>query len=202
MRNERRLSSLELRYVCCAEDDFTRVLKNHMKLHEGVCLFDLLKFLYQSSLGPFHLLEMMDETELLNWIRKNLESTRPSGGSLTEDLYGKKWVRLNFGPYKREFGNDYQRIYRAFMKAKRMRRVQPTEFGKLLERLIDAFRKGRIRSIADEPRVLSMVVDFLKEYEEKDYPPVHHSKSYVLKNSSDYLVIPRSSVRALHTRVL
>jgi formylmethanofuran dehydrogenase subunit E len=41
---------------------------------------------------------------------------------------------------------------------------------------------------------LSLVEDFLKEYEEKDYPPVHHSKSYMVKNSSDYLVIPRSGL--------
>lgn len=194
MKNEKCLSSLELRFVGRAEDHFNKVLKKHMELHEGVGLFDLLKFLYQSSLGSFHLFEMMDETEMLNWIRKNLENTRPSDGSLTEELYGKKWVRLNFGPYKMKYGNDYQKIYRAFAKAKKMKRGQPAEFGKLLERLIDAFRKRRIQSIADEPRALSIVLDFLKEYEEKDYPPVHHSKSYMLKNSSDYLVIPRSSL--------
>jgi len=34
----------------------------------------------------------------------------------------------------------------------------------------------------------------LKEYEEKGYPPIHHSKTYMLKNSDDYLVIPRSSL--------
>ena len=194
MKNEKRLNSLELRFARRAEDDFDETLKKHMELHEGVCLFDLLKFLYQSSLGSFHLLEVMSETELLNWIRKSLENTRPSAGALVEELYGKKWVRLDFGPYKMKYGNDYQKIYRAFAEAKKMKRGQPTEFGKLLERLIDAFRKGRIQFIADEPKALSIVLDFLKEYEEKGYPPIHHSKSYMLKNSSDYLVIPRSSL--------
>lgn len=194
MKNEKCLSSLELRFVGRAEDHFTRVLRKHMELHEGVGLFDLLKFLYQSSLGSFHLLEMMDETEMLNWMRKNLENTQPSDGFMVEELYGKKWVRLNFGPYKRKYGNDYQKIYKAFMKAKNMKQGQPEEFRKLLERLIDAFRKGKIQSIAHEPRTLSLVEDFLEEYEEKDYPPVHHSKAYMLKNSYDYLVIPRSSL--------
>jgi hypothetical protein len=60
--------------------------------------------------------------------------------------------------------------------------------------LIEAFRRGRIEPISHEPRTLSLVEDFLKEYEEKDYPPVHHSKSYMVKNSSDYLVIPRSGL--------
>ena len=101
MKNEKRLSLLELRFVGRAEDDFIKVLREYMELHEGVSLIDLLKFLYQSSLGSFHLLEMMNETKMLNWIKKNLENTQPSDGSLAEELYGKKWVRLNFGPYKK-----------------------------------------------------------------------------------------------------
>lgn len=80
------------------------------------------------------------------------------------------------------------------MKAKNMEQGQQEEFRKLLERLIDVFRKGKIQSIAHEPRTLSLLENFLKEYEEKNYPPVHHSKAYVLKNSYDYLVIPRSSL--------
>ena len=194
MKNDKRLSSLELRFVGRAEDRFTSALEGHMELHEGVGLSDLLKFLYQSSLGSHHLLEMMDETEMLNWIRKNLENTHPSDGSLTEELYGKKWVRLNFGPYKKKYGNDYQKIYEAFMKAKSLEREQPEEFKKLLKRLMDAFRKGTIRFVADEPEALGLFENFLKEYEEKGYPPIHHSKTYMLKNSDDYLVIPQSSL--------
>ena len=194
MKNEDFLSSLTLRFVGRAKDDLNKALKKHMELHEGVNLFDLLKFLYQSSLGSFHLLEIMDEVEVLNWIRKNLKNTRPLDGTMAEELYGKKWVRINFGPYKMKYGNDYQRIHRAFVKNKKMKRRQPAEFGRLLERLIDAFRKRRIQSVAETPIDLRIVVDFLREYKEKGYPPVHHSKSYMLKNRSDYLVIPRSSL--------
>ncbi len=194
MKNEKRLSSLELRFVGRAEDDITKALRKHMELHEGVSLFDLLKFLYQSSLGSFHLLEMMNETKMLNLIKKNLENTQPSDGSLVEELYGRKWVRLNFGPYKKRYGNDYRKIYEAFLKARNMKQGHVEEFRKLLESLIDAFRKGRIQFVAREPRGLSLVEGFLKEYEEEGYPPVHHSKAYMLKNRSDYLVVPRSSL--------
>jgi hypothetical protein len=197
VKNEKRLSLLELRFVGRAEDDFTKVLRKHMELHEGVSLFDLLKFLYQSSLGSFHLLEMMNETKMLNWIKKNLENTQPSDGSLVEELYGRKWVRLNFGPYKKRYGNDYRKIYEAFMKAKNMKQGHVEEFRKLLESLIDAFRRGRIQFVSYEPRALSLVEGFLKEYEEEGYPPVHHSKAYMLKNSSDYLVVPRSSLAGI-----
>jgi len=64
MGNEEPLSVIELKFAGCAEGRFTKALKKQMELHEGVTFMDLLKFLYQSSLGPFHLFEMMNETEL------------------------------------------------------------------------------------------------------------------------------------------
>ena len=192
MKNEKYLSSLELKFVGDAEDNFTKVLRKQMELHEGVTLFDLLKFLYQSSLGPFHLFEMMDEAQLKNWIRKNLEDAKPSDGPLTEELYGKKWVRLNFGPYKKKYGNDYQRVHEAFMTLKSIKQVELKEYKELLKRLVDVIGKGKIKSVTDQPRILSLVENFLKDYEKKDYPPIHHSEIYMLKNNSEYLVMPCS----------
>jgi len=197
VKNEKRLSLLELRFVGSSEDDFTKSLRKHMERHEGVRLSDLLKFLYQSSLGSFHLLEMMNETEMLSWIKKNLKNTQPSEGPLVEELYSKKWVRLNFGPYKKNYGNEYRKIFEGFMEAKKMKRSSVGEFRKLLESLIDAFRKGRIQPVTYEPRALRLVEDFLEKYEDEGYPPVHHSEAYMLKSSSDYLVVPRSSVAGI-----
>jgi len=113
---------------------------------------------------------------------------------LTEELYGKKWVRINFGPYKKKFGNDYERICEAFVKAKCMKQGQLKEYTDLLRKLVDAIRKGKIKPVTEEPRFLSLVENFLEEYEEKDYPPIHHSKIYMLRNSSEYLVLPCSSL--------
>jgi hypothetical protein len=190
VENEKYLSSLELRFVGDAEDHFTKALKKQMELHEGVTFMDLLKFLYQSSLGPFHLFEMMNETELKGWIRKNLEDAKPSDGLLIEELYGKKWVRLNFGPYKRRYGNDYQRIHVVFANAKRMKKGKLKEYAELLRKLVDSIRKGKVQPVTEEPRILSLIENFLEEYEKKDYPPIHHSETYMLRNNSEYLVIP------------
>jgi hypothetical protein len=197
MSNEEPLSVIELKFTGCAEDRFTKALKKQMQLHEGVTFIDLLKFLYQSSLGPFHLFEMMNETELKNWTRKNMKKAKSSDGPLAEELYGKKWVRINFGPYKKRFGNDYKRIYEAFVKAKRMRQGQLKEYTNLLRRLVDAIKKGKIKPVTKEPRLLSLVENFLDEYEKKDYPPIHHSKTYMLRNSSEYLVVPSSSLNTI-----
>jgi hypothetical protein len=197
MKKEKPISSLELRFMGPAEDRFGKALKRHMELHEGVCLSDLLKFLYHSSLGSFHLLEMMDQTKMMKWIRRNLEKTQPSDGLLVEELLGRKWVRLNFGPYKKKCGNDYVKIYKAFMKAKNIKPGHEEEFRRFVQELIEAFQKGRIRPISDEQQVLSLALAFLEKYKKSDYPQVHHSKSYMLKNTSDYLVIPRSSLNEI-----
>jgi hypothetical protein len=137
---------------------------------------------------------MMDETELKNWVRRNLEHAKPSDGPLTEELHGKKWVRVNFGPYKKRFGNDYQRIFEAFSEAKRIKHSQPKEYAGLLKKLVDAIRREKIRPLTEEPMFLSLVESFLREYKEKDFPPIHHSQTYMLRNSSEYLVVPRSSL--------
>jgi hypothetical protein len=194
MNNKERLSEIELRFAGRAENHFNKALKKQMELHEGVTFIDILKFLYQSSLGSFHLLEMMNETELENWIRKNLEDAKPSDGPLTEELYDKKWVRLNFGPYKKKYGDDYQRIHEAFVTAKSMKQGELKEYKALLKKLVDTIEKEEIRPLTDEPMFFSLVESFLKEYEENDYPPIHHSKTYMLKNSSEYLVISYSSL--------
>jgi len=190
MREAKLLTITELCFVGRAQDAFDRALKEQMKLHEGVTIVDLLKFLYQSTLGPFHLFEMMDETQLKEWIRKNLEDARPSDGPLIEKLYGKKWVKLNFGPYKKRFGGDYQRIYELFGEAKGMKHGQLGEYRDLLKKLLDVLASGKIRPKTDESNILRLFQSFLKEYEERDYPPIHHSKKYLLKNASEYLVIP------------
>jgi hypothetical protein len=103
-------------------------------------------------------------------------------------------VRINFGPYKRRFGNDYKRVYEAFVKAKCKKQGQLKEYIGLLRRLVETIRKGKIKPVTEERKFLSLVESFLDEYEEKDYPPIHHSKTYMIRNSSEYLVVPYSSV--------
>jgi hypothetical protein len=137
---------------------------------------------------------MMERTELEGWIRRNLEHAKPSDGPLTEELHGKKWVRVNFGPYKKRFGNDYQTIFEAFLIAKRIKHSQPKEYTDLLKKLVDVVRREKIKPRAEEPMFLSLVESFLREYKEKDFPPIHHSQTYMLRNSSEYLVVPRSSL--------
>ena len=192
MNDEKHLSSIELKFTGGAEDYFENVIKRQMELHEGVTFIDLLKFLYQSSLGPFHIFEMMDENSIIDWIKRNLENASLSNGPLVEELYGKKWVRVDLAAYRKKCGDDYQKLFEALMKSKSMKKGQLKEFEELQEKLIDVVRKGRIEPVTREPRVLLLVEDFVKRYKEKGYPPIHHSEVYMQKNDSEYLVVPRS----------
>jgi hypothetical protein len=197
MNDDEPLSSIELKFTGHAENSFENILKRQMELHEGVTFIDLLKFLYQSSLGPFHIFEMMDENRMMNWIKRNLENANFSNGPLIEELYGKKWVRLNLAAYKKKCGSDYRNLFEAFIRSKSMKKGQLKEFEELQEKLVAAVRKGRIDPLTCEPRILLLLEDFLKRYKEKGYPPIHHSEVYTQKNDAEYLVIPRSSLNEL-----
>jgi hypothetical protein len=197
MNDGKPLSSIELKFTGDAEDFFENVLKRQMELHEGVTFIDLLKFLYQSTLGPFHIFEMMDENHIMNWIKRNLENANLSNGPFIEELYGKKWVRVNLAAFKKKRGNDYQKLFEVLIKSKSMKRGQLKEFEELQEKLVNAVRKGRIEPVTSEPRILLLVEDFVKKYKEKGYPPIHHSEVYMQKNDSEYLVVPCSSLDKL-----
>lgn len=190
------LSSIELEFAGSAEGSFERALKGQMRMHRGVTFVDLLKSLYQSSLGPFHIFEMMDEAQLKNWIRQSLNNAEPSDEPLVESLYGEKWVRLNLGVYKNKYGNDVERLFEAFMSAKDMEKGQVEEFETLLKELLEVMKAGRIRPVTHEA-LLELAEDFVRELAEKGYPPIHHSKTFMEKNKYEYLVIPQSSADEL-----
>jgi hypothetical protein len=197
MKADEPLSSIELKFTRHVEDYFENVLKRQMELHEGVTFIDLLKFLYQSSMGPFHLFEMMDENHMMNWIKKNLQDADPSEGPLVEELYGGKWVRLNLGAYKKKRGSDYRNLFEVLMKSRSMKKGQLKEFEELQEKLVNTLRKRTIKPVTNELRILLLVEDFMKRYKENGYPAIHHSKVYMQKNDSEYLVVPRSSLARL-----
>jgi hypothetical protein len=197
MNYEKPLSLIELKFTGDAEDGFMKALKGLMELHEGVTFIDLFKFLYQSSLGPIHIFDVMDETQIKNWIRESLENAKPSDEPLIEDLFGKKWVRLNLGAYRKKHGNSIQRLYKVFMNAKAMKKDQLEDFEELLRKLVEGLKAGKIEAVTHEPQIMLLVEDFLREQRKKGYPPIHHSKIFMQKNDYAYLVISKLSMDEL-----
>lgn len=197
MNDGKPLSMIELKFTRYAEDSFEKALKGQMELHEGVTFIDLLKFLYQSSLGPFHIFEMMDEVQVKNWIRESLNNAKPSDEPLVEGLYSKKWVRLNLGAYKKKYGNNLQRLYKVFVNAQVMKKGQFKEFEELLRKLVEGLRERKIEPVIHDSQILRLVEDFVRELRKKGYPPIHHSEIFMQKNTYEYLVIPSSSMDKL-----
>ena len=190
------LSSLELEFVGSAEGGLEQALKEQMRLHRGVTFVDLLKFLYQSALGPFHIFELMDEVQLRSWIARSVRNAEPSDEPLVERLYGETWVRLNLGVFKKRHGDDVERILGFLMSAKDMERGRVEEFETFQKALLEAVRAGRIRSVT-HPSLLELAEEFVRELAKRGYPPIHHSKTFAGSNNYEYLVVPRASVEEL-----
>jgi len=197
MKNENKLSSIELEFTGHAEDSFTKATKSYIETHEGVTFVDLLKFFYQSALGPYHILDRMNENEIKEWIRRNLENTTTSDEPLKEELYGKNWVRVNLGAFKKKYGNDYQKLLNIFMKVQERKRGSIRKFLRFQNDLIRTIQKGSLRSKVYEPDLPKLIYHFVEKQREKGYPPLHHSKLYQQKNKSEYLVVSIQSLQDL-----
>jgi hypothetical protein len=197
MNGIKSLSKIELKFTGPAENSFEKALKEQIELHEGVTFIDLLKFLYQSSLGSFHIFEMMNDVQVKNWIREGINKVKPSNDPLIERLYGGKWVRLNLGAYKKKYGNDLRKLYEVFAKSKVMEKGELDEFEELLMKLVEGLRGGKIEPVTRDSRFLGLVEDFVGELRRNVYPPIHHSEIFMQKNKYEYLVIPSSSIDKL-----
>jgi hypothetical protein len=187
-----RLAAIKIRFEGKAEDRLSEAIRRHIEAHRGVTLIDVIKFLYQSVLGSFHLLDYMTESEIEAWVKKNLEVAQSEEEPLIEKLYGNKWVRVNLGAFKQKHGNDYNLLARLFVQGKREKRGSATEFSIELDSLLKLVETGKIRPLDSNLKLLDLVVGFLTDYRQRGFPPLHHSQSYSEKN-------PRYVVVSLHS---
>ncbi len=181
-----------------AQDDLSLAIKHHIEGHEGVTLVDVVKFLYQSVLGSWHILDHMNESEIEEWIAGNLAMSQPDEGSLTENLYGNNWVRLNLGAFKHRYGPNKKLLAKLFLTGKEKGRLSETEFSSKIRELFKLISKGKIKSPNSTRSLSDLASRFLLEYERKGYPPLHHSPSYSEKNP-EYVIVPRESLVQIDT---
>jgi hypothetical protein len=183
------LGSIKIRFDGKAGDELGEAIRLHIVTHRDVTLVDVIKFLYQSVLGSFHLLDHMTECEIEAWIKKNLATAQPKEEPLTEKLYGDRWIRVNLGAFKQKYGDDHKTLTKLFMKGKEEKRASTTEFSIKLDSLLKLVVSGKIRPLDSKPDLPDLAADFFADYEQKGFPPLHHSSLYSEKNS-EYLVVP------------
>lgn len=182
------LASIIIRFDGNAEDELSEAIKIHIETHCNVTLIDVIKFLYQSVLGSFHLLDHMTEGEIETWIKKNLAVAQPEKELLTEKLYGNKWVRVNLGAFKQKYGNNHKLLTKLFLKGKEEKRTSTTEFSIKLDSLLKLVVKGKIRPLNSNPNLPDLAVGFFADYRQRGFPPLHHSPPYSEKNPQ-YIVV-------------
>jgi len=187
------LSSIRIKFDGGTSDELSNAIKHHIEIHQDITFIDIVKFLYQSVLGSFHLLDHMDEKEIEAWIKKNLATAKPEEKLLTEKLYGDTWVRLNLGAFKHQYGNDSKLLAKLFVNGKEEKRVPLTEFATQLETLVNMVMDQKIKPI-NSVNLPDLVVDFVKNYREKGFPPLHHSPVYSEK-SSPYIVVSLKTLK-------
>jgi hypothetical protein len=188
-----RLASTRITFEGKAEDKLGEAIRRHIETHSDVTVIDLIKFLYQSILGSFHLLDHMTESEIEAWVKENLEVTQSKEEPLIEKLYGNKWVRVNLGAFRQKHGDDHNMLARLFVQGKRERRASATEFSIELDSLLKLVETGKIRPLDSNLRLLDLVAGFLTDYRQRGFPPLHHSQSYS-ENNPQYVVVSRHSL--------
>jgi len=194
------LSLIELEFVGDCNDQFSKNIKKYVDAHEGVTFRDLLKFLYQSILGSHHIFDVMKENEIKKWIEKNLNDAEPLDKLLTEELYGKKWVRINLGSFKKKYGNNPRKLFRIFLKGNEEKRGSMSEFLKLQDKLTQLIKSEKIKPLSYNANLVDLVDSFVGNYKQKGCPPLHHSRLYVKKNAP-YLVISFKAAKDMQTSV-
>jgi hypothetical protein len=182
------LSSIKIKFDGKAEDELSDTIKRHIATHVNVTLIDVIKFLYQSVLGSFHMLDHMSENETEAWVKKDLAIAEPEEKPLTEKLYGDKWVRLDLGAFKQKYGSDYKLLAKLFTRGKEEKRVSITELSVKLDSLLKLVVARKIRPLNSSLNLPDLAADFLTDYKRRGFPPLHHSQSYSEKNPR-YVVV-------------
>jgi hypothetical protein len=188
-----KISLIKLEFAGEGKDQFSETIKQFINNHEGVTFVDILKLLYQSALGPHHIFDMMKENEIEKWIEKNLDDAEPSENSLTEKLYGKKWVKINLGAFKKKYGSAYRKLFEIFLKGREEKRGSMHKFLRLQDELVVLIKDRKIRSSScQDTMLIGLVNEFITSYRKKGCPPLHHSRLYMRKNGP-YLVVSSKS---------
>ena len=188
------LSEIELKFIGSCSDQYNKAIKRHIGTHKGTTFIDLLKFLYQSELGSHHMLDVLKEDDIKNMIKNSISKADLADRSLMEKLYGRKWVRIDLGAYKKMYGDAPETLYALFSEGKRENRGSINRFIELADLLRRLVEKQELVPLSGKNELAQLVSRFLIEYKRRGCPPLHHSKPY-LENNPPYLVVSSKSLK-------
>jgi hypothetical protein len=159
------------------------------------------KFLYQSVLGTYHILDHMNDKQIETWIKEQLNSAEPADRPFTEPLFGDKWVRLDLGAFKHKYGDNYRLATRMFMNGRSVEKARNNEFILATERLNKLLSNDKVRPIRSHADLSVSAERFMNTYKQMGFPPLHHSASYT-KQNPPYIIVPSESPMPERTSAL
>lgn len=148
-------------------------LKYHLKKYPKMTNQDIIKLIYQETLGPNHIIS--DQNRVLNYLQKELEENHNLFNNLYEYL-GTNYVRMDIHKYYQYF-NNIDTLFNLFLNS-----LSPNQDLNLLKDTLNNF----------------LTIDDLKDY---NYLPVSHSDIYKSSYLPHYRII-KSSLLTIEHKVI
>lgn len=148
-------------------------LKYHLKKYPKMTNQDIIKLIYQETLGPNHIIS--DQNRVLNYLQKELEENHSLFNNLYEYI-GTNYVRMDIHKYYQYF-NNIDTLFNLFFNS-----LSPNQDLNLLKDTLNNF----------------LTIDDLKDY---NYLPISHSDIYKSSYLPHYRII-KSSLLTIEHKVI
>ncbi len=165
--------------------DYLTLIDHHLNSYRGFQAADLYKLLYQSTLGPEHLLTDVEQARF--WLQKEWVQ---EAANATEQLYEPisldgQLGRLHLRPFKAA-GHDWQELWTSFYQTCLTWQADKNSFITIWQQALDWIKQGCLSLSVEQAIELDSVQS------SRGYPAVRHSESYRLINKPAYRVVLNS----------
>ena len=154
------------------------LLLTHTKLYPQATIQDIVKLLYQKNMGCGHL--VTESGQGLNWIIDECKNTKQKNIKI-EDI-GEDFARIYL--CNTQNIDLIKQIYELFV-------LSSKESCKGLNGLISDINELKSKYLPLLPYEKDIVINYLKEYEENNYPMVRHSQQYNIAYAPAYRVVSK-----------
>jgi len=158
------------------------IILKHFQRYPGLELADMYKLVYQASMGCEH--AILNEESVRGWMNQELEEMGSGPDeSLAESISPDgRIVRVHLRPYVAA-GRSINDLLDAFINTARLFEPSKTKLNQYLTEM------KSLVSHTGFPYSENEVSIFLHQIEEKGYPVLHHSKSYISLYRPVYRVV-------------
>lgn len=154
-------------------------LEENLSLHRSMQPIDVIKFCYQATFGPEHLL--LDEKKASQYLKEEWESVDSVSSLPLIEKLSNRFCRINIAPWKEE-GRKEEELFLLFRESTKTKKGTDSDF----KRKMKSYQKILRQEWLDKKRKdLSLL---LQDYY-KDITPVSHSEYYRKKENPHYRVV-------------